>query len=81
MKLPIGTKIRFTENCKMHSKAKQDVGKIGTIVSEIDSGFVKIYIPDSVNNDTLSNFSWITEWENCVPINQSGKQLLFPFMS
>lgn len=80
-KYPIGTKVIFIAKPDYGRIAKDDSGKIATIVSNYD-GYVDIFIPDSKNNSYISSRKPHITW--CVSCDAikllKGKQLEFSFM-
>ena len=74
----IGSKVIFTakpDYCKM---AKDDSGKIATVV-KVMSSWIEIFIPDSENNIPDRNHTWIVRKDDIRPLILPGSQLLFEF--
>ena len=81
-KYPIGTKIIFTAKLCYNEGAKDDSGKIGTVMCDHDT-MVDIFIPDSKNNKytygRVPKVTWHVPWDTIKLVK--GQQLLFDFMN
>lgn len=79
-KYPVGTKIIFIAKPSYDKTARDDDGKIGTVMYDHDV-MVDIFIPGSKNNKFTSGrtpkVTWHVSWEDIKPLK--NQQLLFDF--
>lgn len=81
-KYPIGTKVIFTAKPSYNRAARDDSGKIGTVMCDHVT-MVDIFIPDSKNNEKnygrVPKVTWHVPWDTIKPLK--NQQLLFSFMN